>query len=68
MPTHVKVLENIPNRAELDYLIDLYKADGAKVGWSQQPDGRFRMEAVLEDVPKQGTTRSAVSGEELHLA
>jgi len=68
MPKRVKVLENIPTQKDLQSLIELYKADGAQVGWSQQPDGRYRMEAVLQDTAKQETTRSLVSGIDLNPA
>jgi hypothetical protein len=71
MTKRVKIVENIPNRDALEAIIADYKADGATVGWSQQPDGKFRMEAVFnEDARAQGskTIRSRVSGVDLHIA
>lgn len=69
MPTRVKILENIKSRQDLDSLIELYKADGAEVGWSEQPDGLFRLEAVIQDPREQrDTIRSRVSGKDLHPA
>jgi hypothetical protein len=69
MPTRVKILENIRSREDLNSLIELYKADGAEVGWSEQPDGLFRLEAAFQDPSEQrGTIRSRVSGKDLHPA
>ena len=68
MPTRVKILENIKSREDLNSLIEIYKADGAEVGWSEQPDGSYRLEAVIEDAREKGTMRSRVSGKALYPA
>lgn len=68
MSRRVKVIENIPTQDEMAAIISDYKRDGARVGWKQQPDGRYRIEVVLEDLPRQETFRSPLSGEELHQA
>lgn len=68
MATRVKILENIKSRDDLDSLIEIYKADGAEVGWSEQLNGLYRLEAVIEDPREKGTMRSRVSGKDLHPA
>ena len=41
--------ENIPNRGELDKLMDFYRAKNpTQLGWIQQADGQFRIEVVLD--------------------
>jgi hypothetical protein len=68
MATRVKILENIKSREDLDSLIEIYKADGAEVGWSEQPNGLYRLEAVIEEARERSPMKSRVSGKDLYPA
>lgn len=67
MPSRVKILQNIP-KEDLEAMIKVHKADGAKVAWKEQANGQFRIEALFDDAPQQDTVRSVVSGDLLHQA
>jgi hypothetical protein len=42
--------ENIPSKEELDKLMEFYRAKNpTQLGWLQQADGKYRLEAVLTD-------------------
>jgi hypothetical protein len=66
MARHIKIIEDIP-KEDLDAMIAVHKNDGAQVGYKEQPNGKFRLEAVFEDAePAQTDTfRSLVSGDQL---
>lgn len=69
MGKRVKIIEDIPKQ-DLEGMIAVHKNDGAQVGYKEQPDGKFRIEAVFEDAedaaPQQtATITSVVSGDQL---
>jgi hypothetical protein len=66
MAQRVKIIEDIP-KEDLEAMITVHKNDGAQVGYKEQPNGKFRLEAVFGDsTPVQpDTVRSLVSGDAL---
>ena len=66
MARRVKVIEDIP-KEDLDAMITVHKNDGAQVGYKEQSNGKYRLEAVFGDsAPAQpDSVRSLVSGDAL---
>lgn len=69
MGRRVKIIEDVPE-SDLKGLIAVHKNDGATVGYRQQANGKYTLEAVFEDSAEaapQGTEtiKSSVSGENL---
>lgn len=68
MAQRVKIIEDIPEE-DLEKMITVHQNDGAQVGYKQQPNGKFRLEAVFDDSSspqeKPETIRSIVSGDDL---
>lgn len=69
MGRRVKIIEDIP-RQDLEGMIAVHKNDGAEVGYKEQPNGKFRLEAVFKDDSDVGlqqtdTIKSLVSGDQL---
>lgn len=69
MGKRVKIIEDVPKH-DLEGMIAVHKNDGAQVGYKEQPNGKFRLEAIFEDAddiePKPtNTITSLVSGDEL---
>ena len=68
MTKRVKIFTDIPDEQKLTELIADYKDSGAKVGWTRQLDGRFRLEAVFEEtslLPMQEKFSSPITGQSL---
>jgi len=66
MARRVKIIEDIP-KEDLGAMITVHKNDGAQVGYTEQPNGKYRLEAVFDDsAPKEpNSIRSLVSGDPL---
>jgi hypothetical protein len=69
--TRVKIFKDIPDEATLKAMMEDYKDSGAaKVGWSRQNDGRYRLEVFIDDkpsLPAESTFSSPASGEAMYL-
>jgi hypothetical protein len=68
MGKRVKIIEDVPKQ-DLDGMIAVHKNDGAQVGYKEQSNGKYRIEAVFENAeepaPQLETITSSVSGDKL---
>ena len=61
----VKIIENIATKDQLDLLVGLWQAENPiKLGWRQQPDGRYCLEVEMNEV---AVGESAVESRQLIL-